>query len=106
MPTQKIGPLPPDPTRCEHPEHTPPGMLGGDPGIYVHSCPACRATYNFRVELDGRVHGNVHLYPPNGGSVGWEQRPPAKPPRVSPGPKTVGGSRLCLSWRWPFFEFR
>lgn len=48
MPTRKVF-EPKAAERCQHPDHTAPGMMVYEPGLYEHKCPACGRTYQFRV---------------------------------------------------------
>jgi hypothetical protein len=56
MPTRRISPAPKrweDPLErqktCQHPEHNPPSMRVFEPGIYEHTCPACKSVLQFTV---------------------------------------------------------
>ena len=41
---------PPGMIPCNHPQHNPPSHMVFEPGLYEHTCPACGATMQFRVD--------------------------------------------------------
>lgn len=49
MPTRKIVELTPSAASCRHPEHDPPKHCAFSPGLYEHTCPACRVRQTFLV---------------------------------------------------------